>query len=195
MASNIFIQIIIQIGVYLALMIFIFFALNFWTQGFFAKWLKVKTSRGKLVLVRVQGLTGEYYRPGKISEGDITFKDNKKEIRRLSLPGRESINRGMGVNYVIIDDVKNAVMTIDFKMVSGFDAEKNNSLHIRALYKPSLLDDKTKIIIGVLVVTAILVIVGLVINYQGHKSLMTAIEALRQISSSTGGGVSMIKGG
>jgi hypothetical protein len=84
----------------------------------------------------------------------IVFDDYNKETRRLNLPA-DSIRRGWGIDYVIVDDTKNAVVKIDFSAVSGTDAEKNNSLYLRALYKPTMIDNKEKLMFFLLVLAVL----------------------------------------
>lgn len=127
-------------------------AINFFMGGVFISWFKVKTSRGKKILVRVRTVVQDYYKPGQIDKGFLIFKDREKEERRLSV-GEGMVYRGMGVNNIDVDDETNAVVKRDFQAVSGFDAVKYNYLYLRALFRPEQLQKELRIIIILLVVT------------------------------------------
>lgn len=166
---------------FLVLAILPLMIVNFFTQGFFAKWLAVKISRGKKFLVVLDGIRRDRYFTGVEENEMIVFKDYKKETRRLALP-KNAIRRGWGIDYVVISDDKNAVINIDFNSVPGFDAEKNNSLYLRALYKPTILDGKQQLMIILLVLS----LLGLLyLAYDGYvlsgkiQVLTSLVESLK----------------
>lgn len=166
-------------GMFGALVFFTLALINFLQGGYFFPFMRVKMSNGKKILVRVKGLTQDYFRVGKFSEGNLIFKDNKKSVRQLTFP-KEAIFRGAGVYYCIVDDDKNAIVKLDFSTVSGFDAEKWNNLLERALTKPQLMDTQARIILALLVVIVIaILILALMIKSNGDK-----ITALKLVSDS-----------
>jgi hypothetical protein len=139
--------------------------------------MKVRGSRGKLVLVKVKNMLSDYYVTGKIEERTLTFKDRKKESRLIILPkDKPSIYRSMGISCIDIDDEKNAVVLYSNALVAGFDAVKYKDLYTRALYKPSLVDTKQMIIIILLVLVLIgLIVVGALV-FRNGKMLQTMAE-------------------
>jgi hypothetical protein len=171
------------------LAVFVIVLLDFWSVKFLRTWLRVKMSRGQLILLRVNMKVQDIYRVGKIEEGFLVFKGSGKGQRRIALPN-DTIFRSMGVNCAIIDDEKNCVVKINFEAVSGFDAEKFDDLLTRALYKPSILDDKTKIIIIILVVLVLAVGFGFYLTHgwinEGDAATNAKLDALIQLLQASG---------
>jgi len=195
--SNIPNTVFIQIGAYLFLVVAIFFFLNRATQGFVSNWFKVRRKRGSSLLVRVRTIVNDYFVPGKIEEGWLVYKPRgkkKNEIKRLSLD-EGCVYRAYGLHCVDVDDTKNCSFKRDASAVAGYDAEKNNSLHLRALYKPSLIDDKTKIIIVILIVIVIAVAISIYMTYSTGKTLGLKIDALKTIAQVTSSAINPASGG
>lgn len=165
---------------YLGVMVLMLGALAWMTAGFLFPFLKVKMSRGKLVLVQVNTITQDYHRPGRIDTGFLIFKDRNKEERRIKVP-RESIYRSKGINMVDVDDEKSAVMLRDYSAVSGFDGAKYNDLYLRALYKPTMFDRKEKIMLGILVIVGVLVLGALYLGYQNNELLLSLTASPAQV--------------
>ena len=69
-------------------------------------------------------------------------------------------NSGFGNTVVDVDETMNAASKTDYTAVTGFDAEKFEDLFIRALFKPTLEENKDKL----LLILLIIVIAGIVIN-------------------------------
>jgi hypothetical protein len=144
------------IGSYLAVILIGIGIINWMSGGFLWPFARVKMSRGRFTLVRVRGVTGDYFRIGEIMESWLVFKDRQKEKRRLSCPEKSYINYAMGVKTIDVDDEKNAIMTADFKAVSGYDAIKFENLYVRALTAPKL-EDKLMMIILIIIIIVLLV--------------------------------------
>lgn len=159
---------------YLGVVVLMFLALNIFTSGWLSKFLRVKMSRGKKILVQVNTVTQDYHRLGIIQEGFLVFKDRNKEERRIKI-SRDSIYRSKGVDNVDVDDEKNVVMQRDYKSVEGFDASKFNNLYIRALYKPSLRDNKEQIMFFIMIGVALLVLAAAYFGYKNNALLMQII--------------------
>jgi hypothetical protein len=182
MVSSFLTQVLLTVASYLGVFILTIFAINWILGGLFKPYMKVRGSRGKLVLVKVKNILGDYYIPGRVEERFLIFKDRKKEPRRIALPERVSgIYRAMGVSCIDVDDDKNAIIIYSNELVAGFDAVKYSDLYTRALYKPSLTDNKTMIII-VLLIVILLGIFGLIaLTMKNGK----AIESLAEITTTT----------
>lgn len=166
-------ELLMIVASYLGVFILTVIAINWLLGGLFAPYVKVRGSRGKLVLVKVKNMVSDYFRTGTVEERFLVFKDRKKEVRRIVLPAQKmSIYRSLGVSCIDIDDEKNAVVIYDNTLVIGFDAVKFNDLYTRALFKPSLVDNKMMILIILGVVNFIgICVLGLLI-YQDHKLLV-----------------------
>lgn len=152
---------------YTVVLIIAFGLIAFLQRGFFWSWMRVKTSYGRLVLIKVRTLTTEIYRVGEIKEGTLnyTIYKHKRMINNIT---PDCIYRNISVNCIDVDDEKNAVMRRDYSAVSGFDAIKQADYIERAEKKPVLNDteQQLKILLIIVIVVGGLVLIGLFFNYQ-----------------------------
>lgn len=175
-------EVLLTVASYVGVFILTIVAINWLLGGLFKPYTRVRGSRGKLVLVKVKNIVADYFVTGHVEERMLVFKDRKKEIRRITLPiDRSGIYRSIGVSCVDVDDEKNAIITYSNALVTGFDAVKFNDLYTRALYKPTLIDNKT-IIIVVLLVVAIFLIVG--VGFMVNKNA-GMLKVLTEVTKST----------
>jgi len=180
-------DVFIQIGAYIFIVFAIIFIINRAMGGFIMTWFKVRQKRDLKLLVKVSTSIGNYFRAGDVSEGWVVYQPmgkKKDEKKRISLT-QGCVYRAYNVLCVDVDDEKNCVFTKDMKAVSGYDAEKNNSLHLRALYKPMLMDDKTKIILVILIVVVIGIVASIYLSYTGNQKILAGIEALKTVAQTT----------
>lgn len=87
--------------------------MNFATHGFTMKYIKVWASRGKKILVRVNGITKWYIAVGKLDKDDnISFKNmaGKKLIIQTKTG---DVNRWHGVGSLLFDEYSGCVVTLD----------------------------------------------------------------------------------
>lgn len=198
MVSSFFKEVMLYMASYTGI-VFVAFAILAWMMsGLLWPYLRTKLSRGKFVLVKVKTVTQDYFRPGKLDKGFLVFKDRAKEERRISIPTEliyeepdgeggtlerkvpaKVLYRSMGVNVVDVDDERNAINTIDYTPVTGFDGVKYNDLYIRALYKPNLFDKKEKVMLALIVIIFVVVIIEAFLLYD----LSSKVAALGQISA------------
>lgn len=136
---------------YLGTFLIALFLVNFFQKGFFIPFFRVKASRGKLVLVKVRSDLEDYFRVGEVNDGILTFKDAKKEERKVAI-GKTVFYKTLNVNCVDIDEEANAPVTRDYNIVNGHDAKKFTNLLKRALTKPKEMDNQEKIIMALLFV-------------------------------------------
>jgi len=149
--------------------------INFFMHGLFYKYFRAKASRGKLLLINVDALTGRYVTTGIITEGALLYKKrHQKNKSRLNNIPKGSVYHYLGVKWVDVDEELNAVRQPDYKGVSGFDAERMNDLYHRALDKPSPHgDNKTlKLIKFFCIGIGIAVIVVGIMVYQSYKQVL-----------------------
>lgn len=157
---------------------------NFLTNGFINKFIAVKASRGKKVLVEVHAVGDIYYRTGVINEALLVYKDRLKQKKSI-LVDRGSIFYKSGLKCVFVDDVKNAVLKPDFTAVPGFDAVKFDNLLVRALTNP-ILQNNLLIIVIILLVVAILLLFGnLALAYSTKKAVAYNLQYMRYVFNST----------
>jgi len=125
-----------------------FLLINFLSNGFLFTFLRVKASRGRKMMVKIRQPLEDYYRPGEIKDNDLLFKDRDGIRRRLTLSDDGGdIYRSMNLNFIDVDEEKNAIQKKDYTIVSGHDAVKVDHLLTRALMKPQELDKMQKFIL------------------------------------------------
>lgn len=134
---------------YVLVLVMFFLLMQFLSNGFFSKFIRVKISRGRFILVKIFAVDNTYYTHGAIDEGFIVFKDRSKEARRLSVD-RGDVYRAIGVGCLDVDDVTNAIIKIDGTMVEGTDAIKMDHLNKRCLMKPTITNKKDQMKLALL---------------------------------------------
>jgi len=180
-------EFLITIMGYVVVFIISFVLFDFLLSGFLRTFLRVKASRGRLVMIQVRSTTRDYFNAGKIEEGFLVYTIGgwrDKTTKRLSV-SPNNVFRALGVNWVQVDEEKNAVVNIDFSTIRGFDAAKWDNLLKRALYRPSILDQREKIIM-ILIIAVVFGIIGLMFYVYniGVKidDLTLQVEALKTIA-------------
>lgn len=160
-----------QVGYFMAagvlLMGFPILVISFFQAGFFGKWFKARSSRGRLVLVKIRGKLRDYFDTGEI-QGEFLVWGKKEHTKRLLLP-ENSVYRSWGLAVVDIDEASNGVCSVSYKPISGFDAEKHEGLYIRALYRPSLDEEMSKfekIMIILVIVSIIASVAAIFLQFQ-----------------------------
>lgn len=125
-------------------------AIAYFQAGFFLKWFKVRGGRGKFVLIKIRSRLRDHFDYGSI-QGDFLVYGKKKNQKRIVVPER-CIYRSYGVDCIDIDESKNAVSRTDYEAVTGHDAEKFEDLYTRALYRPSLEENRDKVMLILLII-------------------------------------------
>jgi hypothetical protein len=181
----------IYVGIYSLVLLFLYLLLNFLTNGFLTIYLKVKflgRSKNRL-LIMVRGRIQTYFIVGTVEGGDLLYQDNearthgKKTVKRVKL-SKNAIFRMLNVHCVFVDEATNCVLQIDLKGVSGFDAVRMNDLIKRALHSAKVGLDAN--LLKWVFVVSILALVGVIIVY---FRLGTIDQALAVTNTITGGNV------
>lgn len=138
-----------------ALLLAIFFGLiQFLSNGFFSTFIRVKASRGKLVLVCVHSILGRYYKAGSFDGHALNYKNRNKDKKRILIDPKDSpVYRSMNVNCIDVDDETNNVLNKIFGEVAGHDAVKTDNLIVRALTRPVIGDKHAKIMLIIAIIT------------------------------------------
>lgn len=169
-------------GIVLVICIFI---ISFLLRGFFWSYISVRFMNGdrQKVLVKVRTINKPFYKVAKIVGGDLVFKVGKDERRYSNIP-KSAIYNDLNINWVEIDDLTGAVVIYDgmFKGVSGFDPDKMNSLYLRALYKPQIVDPLTTIMIVLLIVIVLICFYNAYAIYTVDKKV-TAIQRITSLTN------------
>lgn len=145
----------------------------FFMSDFMTAFLKVKASRGKLILVKLRSSVRDYYRVGKLDDEMLVFKDDNKNTRRINMH-KAALYRTLNVNCVDIDEESNCMISRDYEVLNGHDAKKINNLFVRALTKPQTLS-KTDQIIMFMLGAAIL---GILLTLFFVYNIMTGLDEL-----------------
>jgi len=176
--NEIMISMLQYIFSYLSVLGLGFLVINFLSNGFVGTFIRVKSSRGKFALVRVNGITGEYYRAGTLDGERLRYKNRDKKFKTI-IVGVDDAKRIIGVVGFEVDDVNNSMIQKDFSVVEGNDAEKVDNLIVRALTKPTLISMNEKIILFMLVVIIIGLCGALYLGYMNSE----ALRGLNQIGN------------
>lgn len=167
-------EVLMIVASYVGVFVLTLLAVNFLLGGLFGPYIKVRGSRGKLVLVKVKHIVRDYFVTGKVEETFLVFKDRKKETRRINLVDKTCIYRSMAVSCIDVDDEKNTIITYSNTHAPGFDAVKFEDLHVRALMKPALIDNNQLIMI-ILLVVIMLVSFGILAKLFSVAKLLKAL--------------------
>ena len=163
----------IQVGCYAGLMIFTIFGMATLFRGFFWKYIKVRTSFGKNVLVKIRTPLRDFYAVGWVEENFLCYKF-QDFIIRIAINTQDKIfYRSMAINWIDVDEEKNAVCKVDYSAVAGFDAKKHSDLLTRALMRPTISSGKEKIILVCVILTLILAGAAAYLSYNSYAVTQT----------------------
>lgn len=167
-----------QLLAYLVVFIMLVGLVSVLLRGFFWKYLRVRGSLGRLVLLKARGLAGDSFTVAKPEEGFLSFKLHGKKLR-LPVKEQKYFYRCMGVAWIDYDEQTGAVVAPDFSAVGSYDAEKVENLLIRALTRPLDLSNK-EIIIIILLLAALIAIGGSIyMGYMNYKELQILKAAIK----------------
>lgn len=173
----------IVVGSYIAVFFLATLVFNFLMAGFLRTYLIVKGSRGAKVLVQVVTVSRNYYKAGFVEDGFLVYTDAGKHEKRLSIPDRfNPFYRSLNVTCINVDEQYNIIILPKGQVVEGFDADKYNSLYLRALYRPALLDPKQQLMFVLSIITTLLAVATFfILMFVTNKKLDTAIDISTQI--------------
>ena len=187
-------EVLLQMGIYLFIFVAVLVFMMIWFRGFFWKYYRVKVSYGSKILIKVRTSLRDYFEVGWVEEEMLIYKQHGKRVE-LAMPNDfNPIYRCIGVNWIDVDEARNAIVKPDFSTVPGYDAQKFSNLHTRALTQPQVNSNNEKIIFIMLVII-ILALFGCLYlswnNYDNiHKLAINIPEWLKNIKMTvTGGGV------
>jgi len=183
------------VGSYVGIIVIGFALINFLSAGFLTRFIKVRGSRGKLVLVKVRGVTDHYFRTGKVTEKTLIYKArDQKELKRIAVPDQSVFYRALMVWNIDVDEESNEIISPKTgDPQNSYDAEKYDQLITRALYKPALMDKNEKILllmIGACILGLIIVFFYVKSVDQNVYTLLEQMSKLNQVASNSVGVVS-----
>lgn len=176
--------IFVQAFFYGIVMILSMLFLGFLMKGFMWKYLKVKLSFGKLVLVKLRAINQDFYSIGRVEGGFLLFKAHKDD-RRIEVNQRGAFYKSIGVTWIDVDDEKNCVINPDTSISEGFDATKFENLYKRCLYAPKVTDKREQIIMVCCIISVVAIVVLTLIIFNQSKQLNTIQTLLSATKSAT----------
>lgn len=162
---------------------FCIFAVGAIQRGFFLTYLRVRTSFGKFVMVKIRGSLRDYFAKGWVEEGFLVYKI-KKGFRdyvtiRINIPKDENpFYRCMSVAWVDVDDEKHAICKPNYSVVDGFDAESNDHLHRRAIMKPAESSNYEKFMLIGLFIVGVIAIAAAYFAFKSNANVEVLIQNL-----------------
>lgn len=154
--------------------------MGFLFGGLMRPFLEVKRSRGKKILVIVRHPVQDIFRAGEVVENHLVYAGRDGGTRRIPMT-HGVVSRRATIFWCEVDDEKNCFYKRDDgKAVGTYDAQKTDSLLLRALYRPTL-NDNGNLIKGILVVSIITLLVAgaaVYLSYNNGKDAEVIIDAL-----------------
>lgn len=182
-------EMFINLVYYIVVMVLTLLGCGFIQKGFFWKYLKVRASMGRLVLIKIREINRDDYKVGEIEGGKLKYTVKGKDKKLIMIPKNKPVfYKTIGITMIDIDSEKNAVCCVDYSSLEGFDAEKYNDLLLRALYKPKIDNNREKMIITCLVILLIAVaFIGYMLMQQGEVTA-TILNQIGNMKGSVTGG-------
>lgn len=162
-------------------------------RGFFWKYIKVRLSFGKYVMVKIRSPLRDHYAVGWVEEGFLVYKikqEKEKYTLRLAISqDTKPFYRSLAVMWVDVDEERHAIAGTNYVGVCGFDAQKHSDLHTRALYRPSLESNKDKIMFYLIIASALIALGALYFAFQSYNSASLLRAELPKMLSDLAGTV------
>jgi hypothetical protein len=151
-------EIILQMAYYMVVMLLTFLCVNFFLRGFLLKFIGVKASLGRKILIKVRQVIYDDFAVGVITDGFLVFK-YRKEMHRVPLPPDKKVfYRVLNTNWVDIDGEKWALSRCDYAPVSGYDPVKIQNFLKRILMQPQLTDTTLRTLLIIIIIIGIVLL-------------------------------------
>ena len=157
-----------------------FFLINFLSNGFFGTFLRIKASRGKKVLVEVHAITDVYYKAGKFDDTILKFKTREKRYKSLIVTNAQVL-RKLGVFCVVVDEVNNNVLTVNFNAKTGGNTTDYDHLLKRVMMAPQIDNMKDKIIMGLLVFLLVIGVISAFLIFNMGNQITQILTTVRVV--------------
>ena len=192
--ASVFGQIMLQSMYYGIVMILTIVLLGLFQRGFFWNYFKVRTSFGRLIMVKVRSPLRDYFMRGWVEDGFVMYEKkngfmDKSTVRIKIEPGSNVFYKCMSVLWVDVDDDKHALCKCDYSAITGHDPVKIDNIIKRALMRPSINSGYEKIMIFLMVIIVIGVLVSAYFGYVSMAKVQRLTEALPGMLKSLAGTV------
>ena len=158
-------------------------------RGFFFPYFKVRSSFGKYVMIKARSQLRDFFIVGWVEDGFLCFKLDKEKVRLCLNPKAKQIYKCLSVNWVDYDVETNSICSVDYTVISGFDAKKFSDLLTRALMRPSIKTGTEKIMLILIIVLVILALIFAFCSYMSYANSSTIVKSLPQIMAMAKGTV------
>jgi len=181
--AGVFGQILLQAMYYGIVMVLTIIFIGLLQRGLFWTYVKVRTSFGKFIMVKVRSPLRDYFVKGWVEDGFVMynkhngFMDNST-IRIKIEPDSHPFYKCMSVVWVDVDDDKHALCKSDYSVVSGHDPIKIDNIIKRALMRPTINSGMEKLMLFIMVIVALGVLVGAYFGYMSMAKVQALTEAL-----------------
>lgn len=162
--------ILVQSAYYGVTIVLTLVAAGLFQRGFFWKYVKVRLSFGRLLMVKIKTVLSDHFAVGRIEDGFLLFK-LRGDTLRLSIDDPQSIYRCTAINWVDVDEKTNSILLADYSAVSGYDARKFDNLFVRCLTRPTIGEAKDKIILIAVIIVGLLAAGGLFLSFQTYDQV------------------------
>jgi len=172
-------ELMLQAGYYAFVMIIVIFGISMLLRGFFLCYVRVRLSFGKFILVKIRTALRDYYSVGRVEDGFLVYKCRGNMIRLNLDSNGMGIYRCIAVNWVDVDEEKNAIMKRDYDAVSGYDAKKYDNLYVRCLTKPTINSARDKIMLICIVIACLVGVAALLVSIQNYMVVKALPEVVK----------------
>jgi len=176
--------VIIQALLHGVTMLLSIFVVSMTQVGLFWKFLKVRLSFGKYVLVKIRTVHRDYFRVGWVEQNALCYndkKDKRKYTNHVAINSKDVFYKAGGITWVDLDEETNALVKPDFTGITGFDPVKIDDLITRALYAPKIGDTKEIIMLVLLILVALILGAVVIMMYQQSRDIQLIKSAIPTI--------------
>lgn len=186
--------IIQQTAYYAIVMVLTMMGVTLLLRGYLWSYIKVRTSFGKYVMVKIRSPLRDYFKVGLVDNGFLVYKTKipgqKDTLVRLIIPSDKKVfYKCLNVNWVDVDEEKGSISLADYSMVEGFDAIKFENLHIRALTGPKLGDNREKMLMIMIIACLVGVGICVYLSYMNGNRLDFIVETTSKLLAGLKGSV------
>jgi len=164
----------IQAGYYGIVMLCTILLLGAVQKGFLWKYLKVRASFGRLILIKARAINQDYFKVGEVSENMLVFHKLDDKIKIQLDSKANPIYRCLGIQWVDWDEETNNLSKTDYSTVASWDANKFSNLLKRALMRPAIGDNKEYILIVLCILAIVAGAIGIYLGFRNYQ-LITAL--------------------
>lgn len=143
-------------AIYYAIVMFLtVFIIAFFQRSFFWKFWKVKTSLGRLTIVKSRGKLRDCFYTAEEKDGTLIWKVKGGQ---KTVPLKDNFTySAIGIRWIDYDEMTGGFVKPDFSTTDTNDAEAYDNLIMRILMRPTITDQKMKIIL----ITSVIGLIGI----------------------------------